>query len=292
MKYLFVINPISGAGKNTAKIIDHINEKFRNSSHTYSIELTKKAGDARLISEKASRENFDVVVAAGGDGTVNEAAGGLVNSNTALGIIPLGSGNGLARSHRISLNPRKSIELLLSPNIVKVDVGLANDKYFFGVCGMGFDAIIGKKFQDFGTRGPLPYFLIGLREFLKYKPEKLELYFNDNNLSIFPLLITISNTEQYGNGAIIAPNADPQDGIFEICVINPMSIFKLFFAMLKLFNRKITEIPEYSQHQARTVKIFAENDNGVLHTDGEPHPRSKVTEIKVLKNALKVCAGI
>lgn len=290
MKYLFVINPISGTGKKTAKVIELINEKFKNSSHDYSIELTKKAGDARKISERAAKEKYDILVAAGGDGTINEAGGGLVDSNTALGIIPMGSGNGLARSYRIPLNHEKSVEYLLKPNIIDVDVGKANDIYFFGVCGMGYDAIIGKKFQDFGTRGPIPYFLIGLREFITYQPEKLELYFNDKKLTVSPLLITISNTEQYGNGAVIAPNANPRDGVFEICIINPMSIFKLLFSVIKMFNQKIREIPQYSQYKIQSVKIVAEDENGVLHTDGEPHNRSKITEIIVLKDALKVCA--
>jgi diacylglycerol kinase family enzyme len=109
---------------------------------------------------------------------------------------------------------------------------------------------------------------------------------------VSPLLITISNTEQYGNGAIISPNANPQDGIFEICIINPISIVNAIPATKKLFNRKINEVREYVQYKSKNVKIISEKEQGVLHTDGEPHDRQKITEIKILNKALKVCANL
>jgi len=290
MKYLFILNPISGGRNDPFNIIETIDKFFKNSDHIYEFVFTTYAGEAKILSQNAVQEGFDVVVAAGGDGTINEVASGILGSNIALGIIPLGSGNGLARSFGIPLNLNDSIEFLRNPQMEMVDVGKVNDHYFFGVCGLGFDAIIGKKFQEFGTRGPLPYFFIGIREYIRYNPETIILQFNDQELVVSPLLITISNTPQYGNGAIISPGADPQDGIFEICIIDMLSIFKAVSSTRKLFNGTINKIAEYTQLSTKNLKIVAENDKGVIHTDGEPHHRPQITNIKLLNNTLKVCA--
>jgi diacylglycerol kinase (ATP) len=291
MKYLFILNPISGAKKNPFKIIDIVETVFKESGHEYEFAFTTKPGEAIKITKRAVIEKFDIIVAAGGDGTINEVASGLVESDSALGIIPLGSGNGIARSYHIPLNIKESIEFLAKPKIVKVDVGKVNSRYFLGVCGMGYDAMIGKKFQEFGTRGPLPYFLIGVREFIRYKPENLKLEFNNTSITVSPLLITISNTEQYGNGAVISPNANPQDGILEICIINPMNIFRAIYSSFKLFNKKIMVIPEYTMYKTNALKIIS-IATGVYHTDGEPHKRDIETNIHVLNDAMKVCANL
>ena len=291
MKYLFILNPISGVQKNPFNIIDIVSNEFKNSGHEYEFAFTTHAGDALNISKKAVQDKFDVIVAAGGDGTINEVATGLIGSDSALGIIPLGSGNGVARSYRIPLNIEESIAFLANPKIVKVDVGEVNNHFFLGVCGMGFDAAVGKKFQEFGKRGPLPYFLIGVREFLRYKPENLKLEFNEQSVSVSPLLITISNTEQYGNGAIISPGANPQDGILEICIINPMSDFRAVKASFKMFNNKIADIQEYTLYKTTSLKIISQK-TGVYHTDGEPHDRDFETHIHVLKSAMNACANL
>jgi YegS/Rv2252/BmrU family lipid kinase len=291
MRYLFILNPISGFRKNPFEIIDIVDSIFFNTNHEYEFSFTTHPGDALNIAKKAVKDKFNIIVAAGGDGTINEVASGLVKSDSALGIIPLGSGNGIARSYHIPLSIKESIEFLVNPKIVKVDVGEVNDHYFLGVCGMGYDAIVGKKFQEFGTRGPLPYFLIGVREFIRYEPEKLILKFNDKTITVSPLLITISNTEQYGNGAIISPGASPLDGILEICIINPMSILRAVNSSFKLFNKKINEIPEYSLYKTNALKIIS-GKQGVYHTDGEPHDRSIETNIRVLQGMLNACTRL
>jgi YegS/Rv2252/BmrU family lipid kinase len=291
MKYLFILNPISGKQKDPFNTVDLIENIFDQSGHEYEFAFTSYAGEAKQISRNAVEEKFDLIVAAGGDGTINEVASGLVGTDSALGIIPLGSGNGVARSYKVPLNLKESIEFLANPKIVAIDVGKADSFYFLGVCGMGFDAVVGQKFQEFGKRGPLPYFLIGVREFLRYHPEKLLIEFNDQSISIAPLLVTISNTEQYGNGAIISPGADPRDGILEICIINPMPVHKAIKSSFKLFNKEIDTIPEYISYKTKELKIIA-SENGYFHTDGEPHERKRITEIKVLKKALKACSNL
>ena len=291
MKYLFILNPISGAQKSPFRIIDVIDSIFKDSDHEYEFAFTTQPGDASKITKKAVKDKFNIIVAAGGDGTINEVASGLVESDSALGIIPLGSGNGIARSYHIPLNIKESIEFLAQPKIVKVDVGKVNKHYFFGVCGMGFDARIGKKFQEFGTRGPLPYFFIGVREFIHYKPEILKLEFKNKSIEVSPLLITIANTEQYGNGAIISPGSNPQDGILEICIIDQMYMLRAIYLSFKLFNNKIKDIPEYTLYKTNKLRIIS-NEIGVYHTDGEPHNREYETNIHVLKGVMKACANL
>jgi len=291
MKYQFILNPISGGGKNSPKIINFV-KKYFNTYHSYKLVYTSYAGEAKILAEQAVADGFDIVVAAGGDGTVNEVASGLVGTGAALGIIPTGSGNGLARSYGIPLNISDSIKFMANPNIATVDAGKVGEHYFFGVCGLGFDAVVGQKFQEFGKRGPLPYFFIGIREYIQYKPENITLIFNNQEVNVSPLLITISNTKQYGNGAIISPNANPQDGVFEICIIDMLSFVKAVSSLRKMFNATIDTIPEYTQYRTNSLKIVFENENGIIHTDGEPHTCSKITEIKVLDKALNVCSNL
>jgi len=178
MKYLFILNPISGPINRTFHIIDSVERIFKTSGHYYEFALTTGPGDATRIAAEAIRNKFDYVVAAGGDGTVNEVGSALINTDVSLGIIPLGSGNGVARSMKIPLKMDESLLLLREPTHKLIDVGQANSVNFIGVCGFGFDANIGQKFQDYGARGPLPYFLIGLRELITYKPEHLEIQLN------------------------------------------------------------------------------------------------------------------
>lgn len=292
MKYLFILNPISGEKNKINKVVDKINNLIINSGHTFEIVFTTGPGNATELARKGVNDGVDVIVAAGGDGTINETAVGLVNSNCSLGVIPLGSGNGFARSLKIPLQLDQSIEFLLNPTISKIDVGKANDRYFFGVCGIGYDANVGKKFQDFGIRGPIPYFLIGIKELISYRPDKLVLSFNDQNIETSALLVAFANTRQYGNGAIIAPKADPRDGLLDLCVINNISLGKAFYAAFKLFKGTINQSIHYTHFRCKSVKIQSDSNYGFIHMDGEPFLKEKYISIDLIESALNVCAPI
>ena len=152
MKYIFILNPHAGRKKTGRTLIDLIAQQMKDSTHDYEFAYTTAAGDATRLASDAANEGFDIIVAVGGDGTVNEVASGLVRTKGVLGIIPAGSGNGVARSLKIPLIMEKNIKLLISPTISIIDVGKINDKFFIGIAGTGFDALIGSKFQEFGTR--------------------------------------------------------------------------------------------------------------------------------------------
>ena len=152
MKYLFVLNPKSGPAKRAGKIKELVKSRFRETDHQIEFAFTRGPGDATDLARQAVKDGFDIVVAAGGDGTVNEIAGGLVESHCSMGIIPLGSGNGVARSLGIPMGIKASIHTLLNPNIRLIDIGKINGEIFVGVAGTGFDARIGSLFQEFGVR--------------------------------------------------------------------------------------------------------------------------------------------
>lgn len=288
MKYVFIINPISG-GKNTAsQLQNYITRIFQGSSHSYEILFTCYPGHAYEIAAQAMNDKIDIVVAAGGDGTMNEVCSALVYSETAFGLIPMGSGNGFARSLGIPLNLDEAIKRLIHPHIISIDAGKINDGYFFGVAGVGLDAQIAQRFQEFGKRGPLPYFYVGFREFFSFSYKEIKISFNDQELIIHPLLITVANTHQYGNGAVIAPHADYNDGLLDLCIIEKFNVWEGLIKFPYLFNNKIDRLSSYRTYRTAELHI-SHIDDGIFHTDGEPHKGGRELHINLLRCALKVC---
>ncbi|MEJ2544470.1 MAG: diacylglycerol kinase family lipid kinase [Calditrichaceae bacterium] len=290
MKYLFIINPKSGVRHPLNQIKNYIKTAFENKPNlTYKIEYTQYAGHAKLIAEQAADENTDMVVAAGGDGTVNEVCSALVHKNTAFGLIPIGSGNGFARSLNIPLNFKEAIDLLIKGTVSHIDVGQIGDKYFFGVAGFSLDAQIGAKFAEFGHRGPLPYFYIVLKEFFKYQYEKFELTFDSKKIIINPLILTIANTSQFGNGAIIAPQADYSDGLMDICIVDRLDFFSSILKLNYLFNHKIQLLSTYKSYCTRKLHINRASSFGYYHLDGEVFSGENGFDIEILPRSLSVC---
>lgn len=288
-RYRFIINPISGLKHSKEDLLRFINQELPAADgFDVQAKFTEYAGHASELAAEAAEQDFDAVIAVGGDGTMNETASGLVHTKTALGLIPMGSGNGFARSMGIPLDTMEALRRLRDPQVRINDVGKINDAYFFGVTGVGFDAQIGERFQNFGIRGPLPYFYIGLKEYFKYDYEEFELQFNGKALSVRPLLITVANTPQYGNGAIIAPHAKTDDGKLELCIVDRIPFFYMATRINRLFNGKIDQIPFYHGYQINEVLIRRSREHGVFHTDGEPHRGGRDLRISILNKALYV----
>ncbi len=288
MEYLFIINPRSGPRKKRENLVKKIAYHFDATNHNYKIAYTTGPGDANRLALTAAHDEYDIVVAAGGDGTVNEVASGLMHTGTALGIVPMGSGNGVARSLNLPLKLDHSLETLFRPVLDYIDSGDVNGHYFVGISGTGLDARIGYKFQHFGVRGPIPYFIIGAREFLQFTPQELVLRSEDQEITISPLLLAIANTTQYGNGALIAPMANPQDGWFEICYLNNTSLRESLFTVRRLFNGTIDKSEIYHHFKARSLSLSSKADELFLHLDGEPHVMSGELKVQLHRRALKV----
>lgn len=289
-KTRFVVNPISGINRNPERIVRWIEEIFRSANSKFDVVYTRSPGDGTRIAREAVETGFEVVVAVGGDGTINEVGRGLVHTQTAMGVIPAGSGNGFARNFNIPLDQRKAIQALLEPRFRSIDAGKINYHLFFNVAGAGLDAIISQNFEQFGMRGPLPYFLVGTRAYLNYKPTPVKITLKDKELEFTPLVLTIANAPQYGNGAIIAPAAKPDDGLLDVCILDPLPLWKAAPNLYRLFNGTIDQMEGFHTFQTDSL-VIKRTEPGAIHTDGNPFPESDTLRVKVLPGALKLALG-
>ena len=289
MQTLFIINPVSGIGKDLKRLTQLIADKYHTANCDFQIQYTRYAGQATELAKEAVQKGVPQIVAVGGDGTMNEVARGVVHSDAVLGLIPGGSGNGFARSLGIPLQQEKAVDLLLEERYQLIDAGQVNDHYFFGVCGLGFDAEIGARFQSFGRRGPLPYFYIAVKEYFKFHPETVRLVTRDETLQKEIFLITVANTQQYGNNAYIAPRADVQDGLLDVCIVEPFTLPQILANVHRLFNKTVDKFPAYSGFRCEEVTIVRSSDQGWFHIDGEPRRGGRELTIRIVPKCLNVC---
>jgi diacylglycerol kinase (ATP) len=280
---LFIINPISG-GKNKDNIPELINKNIDHSKFEVEIIYTERRGHA---AELVAQTNFDIYVAVGGDGTLNEIASKLVNSAASMGILPLGSGNGLARHAGINMNVRLAIKQLNEASVSLIDTGTCNGHTFINMSGVGFDAHIGKTFAESKTRGFKTYVVQALTEFKNYKPQKYTISYDEKVVEYEAFLISFANSSQYGNNAFIAPNAEINDGLLDVCVLKPFKMIDIFGIGFRLFNKSIKSSKYMYSFQAKEIIIEREYD-GISHLDGEPMFFGKRLQIKVAPKSLKL----
>lgn len=282
----FIVNPKAGTTtkKNIPELINSIIdlEKF-----DIDIVYTEAPGHAHQLARKMAEENFHIAVAVGGDGTMNEVASALVHTNTALGIIPCGSGNGLARHLGIPLNIKEAISLFNYHRIIDIDYGTANDIKFFCTCGVGFDAHVGHIFAQNQKRGFWTYVKSVLGEFVKYKAKKYIFKTIEHKFKKRAFLITFANASQYGNDAFIAPHADIQDGLIDVCVLEPFPPLKAVEIGVKLMKRKIDQCRYVQILKASEIKIKRKKKD-VFHYDGEPCIMKKKIVVRAHPKGLKV----
>lgn len=286
-KVKLIYNPKSGLMRYPLRIRKIIDLTLSDASFDYDLVETKYRGHAQELAVQAAADGYDAVVAVGGDGTANEVASGLLHKPCSLGIIPIGSGNGLARGLSIPISVRRATRLLLEGTKRLVDAGQIENRNFFIVTGIGFDALIGKLFDDRSLRGPLPYFYIGVREFFFYHPELITLVFDNKKLTVRPLLVTIANTKQWGNGVTIAPKAEPDDGLLDVCIIHRINALRALYHFPKLFTGKIEKVREYERYQTTSLRVIRQKP-GPFHVDGEPVDASHILHISIKHLALSV----
>ena len=267
-KAVFVINLISGTSDKAA-IPGLIDQYLDKTKFEYEIAITQYAGHASEIASKAKDDGVDVVVAVGGDGTVNEVARAIVHSNTALGIIPCGSGNGLARHLLLPLNVRKAIDVINRSEVRQLDYGIINGYHFFCTCGMGFDAFVSMKFAEAGKRGPITYVENVLREGLKYKPETYTIEEENSTLQYKAFLISCANASQYGNNAYIAPQASMSDGLMDVIIMEPFDVFEAPHISIEMFSKTLDKNSKIKTFRTRHLHIHRDKP-GVIHYDGDP----------------------
>jgi YegS/Rv2252/BmrU family lipid kinase len=289
-KIIFVVNPISGTQGKKA-ILKWIDERIDRSIYDYSIVRTEYAGHASIIAKEAARDGIDIVVAIGGDGTINEIGRSLVHTNTALGIIPCGSGNGLARHLRIPMEPKAAIEIINQGDKCCIDYGKINNIPFFCTCGVGFDAFVSLKFADSGKRGLLTYLENTLHESLVYQPETYEIENEEGTMKYKAFLIACGNASQYGNNAYITPQASLTDGLMDITIMEPFTVLDVPSLSFQLFNKTIDQNSRIKTMRAKKIKIHRTKE-GVLHFDGDPLMAGKELEVEIIPKGLHVIASV
>jgi YegS/Rv2252/BmrU family lipid kinase len=285
-KIIFIMNPISGT-VNKAGIPSLIDKYINHDIFDYEIALTEYAGHASVIASKAKEDNIDIVVAVGGDGTVNEVARAIVHSDTALGIIPCGSGNGLARHLMLPMNIAKAIQTINLCEIHQLDYGVINDIPFFCTCGMGFDAFVSHKFAEAGKRGPITYVENVLKEGLKYKPETYEIQDEKGITRLKAFLISCANASQYGNNAYIAPQASMSDGLMDIIVMEPFDVIEAPQISIDMFNKTLDKNSKIKTFRCKHLHIHRK-EPGYIHYDGDPVMTGKDIEITLKEKGIKV----
>lgn len=287
VKALFVINPKSGT-KRKISIPDEITNNIdKNISYKIIYWETKEQDIAGIIKNYIDNENFNTVIAVGGDGTVNKIASILVNTDITFGIIPLGSGNGLARHLKIPISISKSIQLLNKGKSINIDSCSFNNNYFFCTAGIGFDAEVGKLFAKSKGRGLFNYLRIIIKVYRKYKPLNYQISFDNQTITTKAFLITFANANQWGNEAVIAPDADIQDGLINITLIKPFKFFYAFKLALSLYTYNIIYKRNVESYKARNIK-FDIKDNYTLHFDGEPTDINGKVTINIIPQSLKI----
>lgn len=277
-KLMIVINPVSGAraGHN---VVDQIESEARRltwsdgkgGSHPYEIDVrfTERAGHATDLAHEAAENKYYGIVTCGGDGTVNEAARGVCGQKSlALGIVPLGSGNGLARHLGIPMTVPGAMKVIAEDRILESDYATANGRPFFCTFGVGFDAEVTDKFNRLPGRGLKTYLRAVMEEYFKYKGNSYTIIANGHRITENALLVAVCNASQYGNNAYIAPQASIKDGLLDITLIHHGNLFENAIAAIDILSGMVGKTATSTTFRASSLKIIR-NTDGAVHFDGE-----------------------
>ena len=289
----FIINPISGgvrpeAARARAELASAIVDRHGNAAEVF---VTERTGHARELAKAAVARGARLVMAWGGDGTINEVASALVFGEVPLGIVPAGSGNGLARQLAISRNPAEAIKRAVTAEPRRIDVGEMGDRLFVNVAGIGFDAHVAWKFGEAGTRrrGLATYASITSRALLSYEPASYTIRADDVAAGppVRAVMLTVANSPEFGNGAIIAPGARIDDGSLDLVVIEETSRLGTIVKLPHLFSGTLGRAKGCSIRQVRRATI--ESDQPMkYHVDGEPVAGGTSLRVRVHPGALYV----
>ena len=283
---LAIINPVSGIGSKD-KLPRLIDTVVDHETNDVSIVMSEYAGHAREIAAQAVSDGIDVVVAVGGDGTVNEVGSALCQTSTALAIVPCGSGNGLARHLRIPTNSSRALQVINNGAVGQFDYCTVNGKPFFCTCGMGFDATVSYKFSNEGTRGFITYIKTALSEYVKYKPQEYLIDIDGKKMQEKAFVIACCNAAQYGNNAYIAPRATMQDGLLDLTVMHPFSLAQSPLIGARLFLRQLGNDHHVSIYRGKRVVIERRRDD-IMHIDGDPVMMPQRIVIENISKGIKI----
>jgi len=289
LKVRFVVNPKAGPRRGRARLRQRLEAAAQEAGLDASWVETRARGDAEVLAREAALAGVPLVAAAGGDGTVNEVARGLLGGASALGIIPLGSGNGLARDLGISLDPERACRQLLGGEARRLDVGEVDGHVFLMNAGFGIDALVSHEFdrEKRQVRGLLPYFTLTARALFGYTPPRLVIGAAGIEREVRPLLLVAANTRQLGGGAFVAPRALPDDGLLDLVCVPALPRWRAVRYAVKLFAGNLYQAPEVLV--LREAELTVTGEGPILaQVDGEPLVLPSQVTIRVHRRALPV----
>jgi YegS/Rv2252/BmrU family lipid kinase len=285
-KTCFLLNPIAGASRRydmPALIARH----FGTLEPNYTIRETEYAGHAVELAKQAAADGFRIIVAIGGDGTVNEVGRGLLGTGAALGIVPQGSGNGLARHLKVPLGLVAALRRLATPEFSRMDVGLMNGHPFFCTAGLGFDAHVSQHFARAGTRGLNTYLRVTLREYRTFRPTPVHVHVNGQVRATDCYVLAFANASQYGNNAYIAPRADLRDGLLDVCLIDALPVVRAMKVSLGMALGNLPQSKAAEYFRVPRGRVTAQAPIG-CHVDGDYLGHATEFEVEMMPLALAV----
>jgi diacylglycerol kinase (ATP) len=285
---LFIVNPSSGR-KTIPTLERDVAAACKANQTEHSIAYTTGPGHATTLAREATQNNIDVVFAIGGDGTVNEVAKGLINSQTTMGVIPKGSGNGLARHLGISMNAKAALSVLSSGKSFLMDTMSINGETSVNVSGIGFDGHIASLFGKSGKRGLREYVILAATEFRKFKNFPIEGIIDGQTYSSEAFILAFANSSQFGNNATISPAASVCDGVMDICVIKKVTLLHALGFAGKMFTRRMHKSAFVKIIQAKSASFTFPNAMPV-HVDGEGREAAPTFNIEMRPGSLRVLA--
>ena len=292
-KFIYFINPISGT-RGKSKLVDEIQRLTSAKNILFEIAYTDAAGNYSYLVDKIKSENITDIIICGGDGTVNKIADALQNVEVNIGIIPMGSGNGLALAAGIPTDVEKALDIIFEGKSFYIDGFYINKQFSCMLCGLGFDAQVAHDFAKQKERGLITYVKQTLKNFFSAKPYPFVIRLQDLELKREAFFISIANSNQFGNNVTIAPKASICDGLLDVVIVNKMSKLKLLYALGKQIS--LGEITNTSKKfrtkdifYFQTKKLQIDNLNyAPLHIDGDPANTAARFDIEVVENAFKL----
>ncbi len=289
MNILSILNPRAGQRRNYTRIAARIREVFEPGAKSYEQVATEYPGHASEIARKAREQGYELILAMGGDGTVNEVASQLVGSECAFGVVPSGSGNGFARSLGISSRTIKAIESYRCFRTIRIDVGRMGEDFFFCTAGVGYDARIAWEFDRIhgSIRGVIPYFIYAMKSYFYERQQQVDVIIDGNHYTFDAFALTIANGNQYGAGAKIAPMASMDDGYLDIVRIPKFNLLTGFFHLPRLFIGNIHRVSAILYFRGQDI-LIKRHDSGLYHVDGESRSGGDSLHATILPKSLKV----
>lgn len=293
MRVGVIINPVSGRhGRDPStgpRRIDAARRVLDAAAADAEIALTRGPGDAAALARGFVDRGKDLVVAWGGDGTINQAAGPLIGTTVALGIIPSGSGDGFAESLGIPRAPDAAWAQALGPGRLTIDVGFFGDRHFLNVAGSGFDAAVAQAFNSRTKRGGLGYVATGLPMLWRYQCTHYTLTLNGQTVSGPRFVVAFANGCSYGNGAVIAASADPTDGWLDVVMGDAGPFWLQIWRSRRLSFRRLRPARGITRTRVREATIAG--DRMICHVDGETFEAAGILPVRIQPAALMIAGA-